>query len=233
MSCAIRQASNNRNPSQQAGPRPLDPCLPAILRALIHASHQVRCWACPDATWCSISSLVGPHPTATTWVAEPQSLRHQCLHPHFSFFNRHHLSRRSRFVTILQLCPWRLRRRAAVRFPSDLLPTEGAEGLQTVVFHASNTTFDRFVCVYVLLDFGVSDVSANLNIQTYRTGFIDNLMLNELLKLSRRCAVARDDVAAIRIHVVHSIVGLHWKSMSELHVHLQSQSPPVLVSQPI
>ena len=24
----------------------------------MHASHQVRCWACPDATWCSISTFV-------------------------------------------------------------------------------------------------------------------------------------------------------------------------------
>ena len=24
-------------------------CLPAIPRALMHASHQVRCWACPDS----------------------------------------------------------------------------------------------------------------------------------------------------------------------------------------
>ena len=33
----------------------------------MHASHQVRCWACPSATWCWISSLVGPRPTETMW----------------------------------------------------------------------------------------------------------------------------------------------------------------------
>ena len=39
--------------------------------------------------------------------------------------------------------------------------------------------------VYVLLDVGVSDVSAILKIQTYCTGCIDNLILFELLRLSR------------------------------------------------
>ena len=51
---------------------------------------------------------------------------------------------------------------------------------------------------YVLLDVGASDVGATLKIQTYCTGLVDILILNELLNLSRKCAVERDDVASIR-----------------------------------
>ena len=59
------QASTNHNLSRQVVPRPLHQA-PAIPRSLMQASHQVRCWACPDATWCLTSSLVGPRPTTIT-----------------------------------------------------------------------------------------------------------------------------------------------------------------------
>ena len=52
-------------------------------------------------------------------------------------------------------------------------------------------------CAHVLLDFGVPNVRAILWIQTYCTRFIDNLLLNELLSLSCKYAVASDDVASI------------------------------------
>ena len=74
-SCAIklqRTKMNRHKWSSSSRPSFRLSCLPAIPRALMHASHQVRCWACPDATWYSNSSLVGPHPTATTlrrWLA--------------------------------------------------------------------------------------------------------------------------------------------------------------------
>ena len=55
-------------------------------------------------------------------------------------------------------------------------------------------------CTPVLLDLGVSDVGAILKLQTYCNRFIDNLILNELLNLSRKCAVVMDDGAFIRIH---------------------------------
>ena len=55
-------------------------------------------------------------------------------------------------------------------------------------------------CTPVLLDLGVSDVGAILKLQTYCNRFIDNLILNELLNLSHKCAVVKDDGTFIRIH---------------------------------
>ena len=72
--CAIKLQITIINPtsgSSSSRPGSRLSCLPAIPRALMHASHQVRCWACPDATWCSTSSLVGPRPQQH-WVAELQ-----------------------------------------------------------------------------------------------------------------------------------------------------------------
>ena len=69
------KASNNRNPSQQADPGPLDQAPVATPRALMHASRQVRCWACPAVH-------VRPQ---QIWVAEPRSLCHRCLHPQSHF----------------------------------------------------------------------------------------------------------------------------------------------------
>ena len=54
-------------------------------------------------------------------------------------------------------------------------------------------------CLYVLLEFGASDVGTTLKIQTYCTRYIDDLILNELLNLSCKCDAVRDDVASIRI----------------------------------
>ena len=48
----------------------------------------------------------------------------------------------------------------------------------------------------LLLDFCVPI----LQIQTYRTKFIDNLLLNELLNLSCKCADVSDDAASIRVY---------------------------------
>ena len=52
----------------------------------------------------------------------------------------------------------------------------------------------------MLLDFGVPDVRTILKIQTYRTKFFDKILSNELLNLSRKFAVVRDDVASIQIY---------------------------------
>ena len=52
----------------------------------------------------------------------------------------------------------------------------------------------------MLLDFCVPGVCAILQIRTYCTRFIDNLLLNELLNLSCQCAVVKDDVASIRVY---------------------------------
>ena len=50
----------------------------------------------------------------------------------------------------------------------------------------------------VLLDFGVPDVRTILWIQTQCTRFLDSHLVNELLNLSRKHAVVRDDVASVR-----------------------------------
>ena len=56
------------------------------------------------------------------------------------------------------------------------------------------------------MDCGVSDVRAIPEIQTYDTRFIDDLILNELLDLSRKRAVVRDDVASIRVYSCNMIL---------------------------
>ena len=55
-------------------------------------------------------------------------------------------------------------------------------------------------CLSLLLDFGVPDVCAILEIQAYRIRFTDHLLLNELLTLSRQCVVVRDGLASIRVY---------------------------------
>ena len=82
-------------------------------------------------------------------------------------------------------------------------------------------------CVYVLLDFGVSDVSAILQVQTYCTGFIHNLMLNELLNLSHKCAVVRGDVASIRINNCNMALTVNFVDKTPTHnTHLCSTVCP-------
>ena len=83
--CAFK-SSNNHKQSPQVGPRPLDQ---AAVSNVLQRS-QLRCWACPDATGCSTSSLVCPRSTTTRLVAELQRLHHQCLHPQ-SRFQQHDL----------------------------------------------------------------------------------------------------------------------------------------------
>ena len=48
--------------------------------------------------------------------------------------------------------------------------------------------------------FGVPDVCAIHQIHTYRTKFFDNLLLNELLNPSCKCAVVRNDVVSVRVY---------------------------------
>ena len=67
-------------------------CLPAIPRAFIHASHQIRCWSCSDATWCSISSVVGHRPTAIMGLLNlDRFVINACIH--ILVLNTHHLQK--------------------------------------------------------------------------------------------------------------------------------------------
>ena len=64
-----------------------------------------------------------------------------------------------------------------------------------------NTFIHNFAsCAPLLLDFGVDGVRTIFQIQTYRTRFCKNLVLNELLTLSRQGAVVRDSAASIRTY---------------------------------
>ena len=76
-----------------------------------------------------------------------------------------------------------------------LTPTEGAEGSPTM--HRTKLLIAS--CASLLLDLGVPDVCAILEIQTYRT-ILNSLLLDELLNLSRKHAVEKDDVASVRVY---------------------------------
>ena len=79
--------------------------------------------------------------------------------------------------------------------------------------------------MYVLLYFGVSDVGATLQIQTYCTEFVHSLILNELLNLSRKCVHSNLQLqhgshcelllALIRVLYLLSCLG------KSLHTHIQ------------
>ena len=59
-----------------------------------------------------------------------------------------------------------------------------------------NTFIHNFAsCAPLLLDFGVDGVRTIFQIQTYRTRFCNNLVLNELLTLPRQGAVVRDNAS--------------------------------------
>ena len=107
----------------------------------MHASHQLRCWASPDATCCLTSSLVGPRPIAATLGRWTPSHHHRCLHPQ-SRFNRMICSFVSGDYAKEQLRPLPA---LAIR----LTPCESAEGLSTVVPHALNTDLACFVWILV------------------------------------------------------------------------------------
>ena len=88
-------------------------------------------------------------------------------------------------------------------------------------------------CAPLLLDFGVPDVCAILQIQTSRTGFFNNLLLNELLNLSRQCAVVRDDEASIQVHNLNMALKMNFVRADQRFVDLclptlESHSIPVL-----
>ena len=138
----------------------------------MHASHQVRCWACPGATWCSTTCLVG---CKQNWVAELQPL-HQCLRPQYLFFDKHDS----------RLC-FHACRRTYPKAPN-------------VVSHVSITIFDLLRVLPFCQILSVPDVCAILKIQTYRIKFFDNLHLNEFLNLSHKCAVVKDEKASVREH---------------------------------
>ena len=77
------------------------------------------------------------------------------------------------------------------RSPSEL-HLRGAEAPSRLLFCMQRTQLLIASCVYALLDFGISDVSAVLKIQTYCTSFIDDLIFNEMSHLSCKCGVLRD-----------------------------------------
>ena len=90
-------------------------------------------------------------------------------------------------------------------------------------------------CAQVLLEFGVPDVRAILKKQTYCTKFIDNLLSNELLNLSCKCAVVRDDVASIRVYSCNMALTVNFARAGQSFVDvclptLESHSMPVTQS---
>ena len=89
----------------------------------------------------------------------------------------------------------------------------------------------------MLLDFGVPGVRTIFWIQTYRTWFIDSLLLNELLHLSCKCVVVWDDAASIRVYNCNMaltlnfaradqsfVQDLRWVSTSLLHSRASQDS---------
>ena len=78
-------------------------------------------------------------------------------------------------------------------------------------------------CCWILVDVG-----AILKIQTYCTGLTDNLSLNELLNLSRKCAVVRDHVASIRIHNCNMALTVNFACPVDIcFLALESNSIPI------
>ena len=95
----------------------------------------------------------------------------------------------------LQPCFWRLRRRVAVSLAhawSDLLLSRVLKA-HRLLFCMHRAQFLIASCAHILLNLGVPDVRTILQIQTYRTRFLDNHFLHELLNLSCKHAVARDE----------------------------------------
>ena len=79
----------------------------------------------------------------------------------------------------------------------------------------------------------MSDVGAILKIQTYLTKLIHNLMLNELLNLSRKCAIVRDNAASIRIYNCNMVLSVKFARADRSFVDvclpaLESHSVPIL-----
>ena len=88
-------------------------------------------------------------------------------------------------------------------------------------------------CTPVLLDFGVPDVRTIHQIQTYRTSFFDNLLLNKLLNLSRKRAVVRDNVASIRVYNCNAALTVNFARAGQSFMDvclptLEGRSIPVL-----
>ena len=127
------------------------------------------------------------------WVAELQPLHHQCLRPQSRL--------RSAWVAALLLaiaqegscepCP---------RLPSDFLRSRVPKPPPRLLFLIHRAHLLIASCAPVLLDFGVPDVRARtvLSMQSYCTRFLDNLLLNKLLNLSRKHAVVKDG-ASVRV----------------------------------
>ena len=87
----------------------------------------------------------------------------------------------------------------------------------------------------MLLDLGVLDVCAILQIQTYCTKFLDNLLLNELLNPSCKCAVVGDDVASVRVYNCNMALAVNFARADQSFVNvclptLAGHSIPVLQS---
>ena len=59
-------------------------------------------------------------------------------------------------------------------------------------------------------------------IQTYCTGFTDHHIVDELLNLSRKCAVVRDDVASIGIYICEMAITVSFACADEFCGHLSS-----------
>ena len=90
----------------------------------------------------------------------------------------HHLSRRARFLTNLQLCLWRLRKKGSCEpyhhAHHRTFSHRARRGHPQLLFCVHRTQLLIASCAHVLLDFGVSDVGAVLKMQTYCTGTIDS-----------------------------------------------------------
>ena len=104
-------------------------CLPAIRRALTHASHQVRCWRVQmhhDVRCPALSAHVPPQQRG---VAEPWLLHHhQCLHhQQLLFFTCNSISSGAEFaassLTIAQEGSCEPHPTLAVGLPSEGAPT--------------------------------------------------------------------------------------------------------------
>ena len=101
-----------------------------------------------------------------------------------------------------------------------------------MLFRMHRAQFMIASCAPILLGFGVPDVRAILKIQTY-CKLIDNLLLTVLLKISRKCVVARDDVASIRVYNCNMALSVNFARADQSFVDvclrtLESHSMPVL-----
>ena len=83
------QASNNRNPSRQVGPRPVHR-LPSLVSSSDSTCSHARITKFDDGYVQTQHGVQLPAWTVHVrpqqhWVVEPQSLHHQCLHPQSHF----------------------------------------------------------------------------------------------------------------------------------------------------